>query len=87
MRTIHKLILPLQDEIEVQWPEVSEPLHVGVQNGLLTVWYSCHTELDMTTAKFYIRGTGQPWPSPTEYIGTVQMPPFVWHVFLDVEQR
>ena len=35
MRTIHKLVLPVQDEVEVEWPEGSGPLHVGVQNGVL----------------------------------------------------
>ena len=39
---------------------------------------------------FAIRGTGTPmndWRSSDIYIGTVQIPPFVWHLFETKEEK
>jgi hypothetical protein len=78
----------LADEHVKPMPVGSVIRHVGVQNGRITLWFetdfdlmgregSDHTE----TRRFAVRGTGHPIPEGATYLGTVQMTPFVWHVF------
>jgi len=50
----------------------------------LSFFHLVNTERVEETRHFAIRGTGEAmggWHSTDKYIGTVQIPPFVWHLF------
>lgn len=60
-------------------------LHVGVQNGSIFVWVAVKSrqEDDLVDRAFYVAATGEDLTSlqHDEYLGTVQIGEFVWHVF------
>lgn len=58
------------------------PRHAGVQNGTLTVWAECENEIvgDFETI-IVIVPTGGEIPLACDYLGTVQMDEFVWHIY------
>lgn len=61
-----------------------DAMHVGIQNGKITVWGMCMDTTNKTMRQFYCVGTGKDLSElPTEaiYIGTVQMGAYVWHIF------
>ena len=83
MKTIYKYPLKLDDEQTIKLPAYSKPLTVQVQHGIVTLWALVD---DRNEAKEYhvrIHGTGNPATSadPKDYLGTVQLDGFVWHVF------
>jgi hypothetical protein len=84
--TIFKYQLSLVEEQVLLMPH-ARLLAVAEQGGKLMLW-AMHvlpeTDADMSERKIVVRGTGhtfEPSEGPMEYIGTVQMGPFVWHVF------
>lgn len=69
-------------EIETfQIPRAARIVYVDVQHGYTTMWALVDTENEMSIRRFQIVGTGHEIPFQGSYIGSVQMPPFVWHVF------
>jgi hypothetical protein len=78
----------LADEHVKPMPVGSVIRHVGVQNGRITLWFETNLNLmdrkddeGLESRRFAVRGTGHPIPEGATYLGTVQMTPFVWHVF------
>lgn len=88
-KTIWKFPLLLQDSQSVSMPEEAEILTVQSQDGSLVLWAMVNPELPKVDRVFEVHGTGNPvyydvhglFGVLREYIGTVQQPPFVWHVF------
>jgi len=82
-RKIYKYQLIITDEQEIMIPRNSVFLHVGVQDGILCAWFAVNPDADLEPVKFAVVGTGNPFEyyKMTRFLGTVQMPPFVWHVF------
>lgn len=84
--TIHKFLLRVDDEIDVEMPCGAKLLYVGEQwNGQLYVWAAVLQDSPLVRRAFAIRGTGHPllfqW-STVSYVGTVIMTSgLVWHVF------
>jgi hypothetical protein len=88
MNTVYKWPLDLTDVQEVAIPEGTRCLHVGEQNGVLTLWGWCDSDEPLRDRRIAVVGTGNPAPSSREanHLGTVVMPNgFVWHVFEAVE--
>lgn len=57
-------------------------LHVGVQNDKLYLWTLIDQKQESDFAIIHIIGTGQEFDlSSHDYIGSVQMNQFVWHIF------
>lgn len=88
MSVIYKYLLDILKTVTHVMPEGTKTLHVGMQEGNLVLW--AHTNLERLghegakeVRTFRCYGTGQPIQDqvPTEYIGTVQDGPFVWHIF------
>jgi len=82
---IWKYEIPIQDDFTLELPDESEVLHVALQNGKPYAWVLLH---DINAPKkermFHIIGTGNPFDEKEGYmmyIGTFQMPPFVWHLW------
>jgi len=81
-RTIWKYTLPIQDSVALEMPSSSQCLCVAVQNGALCLWALVTPGTARVKRLIKIYGTGLPGPSFHEsYVGTVQLGPFVWHVF------
>jgi hypothetical protein len=81
MTTIWKFEFELNDEIQRRdMPEGSRPLSVQVQQGLICLWVAVFPKNAVRTRAFRVRGTGHQWDAGEEWVGTVQMPPFVWHL-------
>lgn len=85
-RMVHKYAVPINDlvrELMMPWP--SKIVHVGVQPNVadyVMIW----AEVERAAAssqlrRFIVRGTGHYIPPDAEWRGTVQDPPFVWHLY------
>jgi hypothetical protein len=81
MRTIYKYRLGLTDD-SLQMPIGAEILCVQTQQGEITIWALVDTNAASETRRFAIHGTGFSVPNDGRlYLGTVQIAPFVWHIF------
>jgi len=82
---IYKYVLPIDKVFfDATLPCDAKILAFQVQNGEPVIWALVDTEALEEVRHFAIRGTGtamNDWRSTDIYIGTVQIPPFVWHLF------
>lgn len=85
MITIWKFPLPILDEPSIEMPRGARILSVGIQSGDAFVWAIVNTALRTKELRhFFIFGTGLPIESGVpegRFLGTIQQPPFAWHVF------
>jgi len=81
-KQIWKYQLQITDEQIISVPAGSRPISVAEQNGKLCMWAIVGSN---RSAKMRIQvvGTGNPMPDVGDYIGTVVMGKFVWHVFAE----
>jgi len=89
MKTIYKYPLRIQGHQILELPkDQAQILHVGEQNGSITVWAIINTEQEeMESHNVWIYGTGHDIEDAEKlkHLGTVQMRDgLVWHVFLQV---
>lgn len=86
---IFKYELELIDKQTIDLPTNHQVLSVGVQNNKIMLWVKIDPQSPPTRETFYIIGTGNSMPENcskySNFIGTVQMPPFVWHVFKEYQ--
>lgn len=81
---IHKVTLQLTDRQSVKLPVGAKILSVQVQNGEMKAWFEFDERETRELYRFiYIVGTGHLFEieEPYKFIGTVQMGPFVWHIY------
>ena len=89
-KTIYKYPLELTDVQTLEVPFGAKVLSTELQGHQICVW----AIVDLTTVEpgptenltIRIVGTGNPLPEKcieSKFLGTVTMPPFVWHVFLE----
>ena len=68
---------------QVSMPKGAEILACQMQNGTPTLWVLADPEGEKEHRTFTVLCTG--WPIakayPVKHVGTVQTPPYVWHVF------
>lgn len=82
MLTIHKYVLETVDFQMVGIHQYHRFIAAGCQDGKLVVWAEVNTSHMKHAVPILIVGTGNPMPQAVvRHIGTVQMPPFVWHVY------
>ena len=84
MNTIYKYPLEPRDEQAVRMPQGAVVLCAQVQNGQICLWARVWSESESEARTFWIVGTGRPMPEskrPPQYISTVQIDGFVWHIF------
>ncbi len=82
MKAIWKF--PLVDRCGLQFvamPLGAEILTVQMQGTTITLWAKVNTENPMESVPIQIVGTGNPYDSVGDYIGTVQLDMYVWHIF------
>lgn len=88
MRSIWKFELEILDEQTILMPEVVEWLDTQVQRNKICVWAVVETGSKKTAKRFFIKGTGHPFPehneTPMVFLNTVQLDggDFAFHVFL-----
>lgn len=76
------LKFPLEHgEQEVVMPHGAIIRHVDVQHDVPTLWAECKDSGYESRRRFVVYGTGQPAADKANYVGTVLMGAFVWHVF------
>jgi len=86
MKTIWKFPLELTDRQTIKMPIDAQILSVQSQGNVICLW-AIVDECDgnrLVPRTFFIAGTGNPLPCNPKsmaFIGTVQIVPFVWHVF------
>lgn len=84
MKRIFKYKLQVNDEVAVALPAGAEILSVQEQHTKLCLWALVDPAADTEQRVFAIVETGESFGYATPnytYIATVQMMPFVWHVF------
>ncbi len=83
MLTIHKYLLPIEDQVCIRMPKHAKVLSVQAQDGNLCMWAAVETTMGTENRHFLVFGTGNPneFGSFGTFIGTVQLNGFVWHVF------
>ncbi len=81
MTVIWKITLKITDEQIIELPASARILSVANQQGKLCLWALVSPGL-LSPWTIAIIGTGNPIESyPGDFIGTVVIDPFVWHVF------
>jgi hypothetical protein len=70
-------------------PGLLRPLHVGMQNGNVTLWVAVEESKSFFPYKLSVRliGTGRNTPDDYIYLGTVMDGEYVWHVFTSVNYK
>lgn len=85
MRTVWKYEIPVSEHVELWAPEGMEIVHAApfmVQMPqVLVIWCLVETENPQALHRLAVHGTGHPVGDGEEYVASVQVPPFVWHVF------
>ena len=90
---IFKYQLPLKAVGSIEIDPKFTLLKLGEQNGVITMWAAVDEDAKREERRYSILGTGQTYPNPThsyakgewEYLDTVFVGPYVWHVFMECE--
>lgn len=69
------------DTVTLKLPPSTGIQHVGMQNGVVTLWCLVDAEARSIERRFHIAGTGHVLPKAPCYLGTVFDRVFVWHIF------
>ena len=81
MRTVCRYPLTSGLYSHVDMPLDARIVHVGHQEGNLTLWAEVDPDLEMRTYAFEVVPTGGPCPEGSVYAGTAVVGGFVWHVY------
>ena len=81
-KVIWKFELSLTNEQDILMPKGAVLLSVKTQAGAPMLWAIVDPAEKLETRRFCIVGTGHNFDDVSMvYVGTVQQPPFVWHLF------
>lgn len=84
MITIFKYELRITDEQKIDLPKGAIILSVQMQGDTLCLWAMVDTDNKLESRSIAIIETGDPcWCPNWNFIGTIQGPVFVWHVFIE----
>jgi hypothetical protein len=73
--------LEITDRQVLRMPVGAQGLSVLVEEGELSLYAFVDNNVREDDMIIRIVGTGNPTKALSDFIGTVSMPPFVWHVF------
>jgi hypothetical protein len=71
-----KFEIPREDDFELEMPDGSIPLSVGVQHEKAVIWAAVNSETEKKEKHlFHLRGTGHPLPNLNivQFVGTFQL--------------
>ena len=83
-KIIYKYNIPMESEFEIELPTHRKILSFQVQNNLPQLWALVDPDTPKERVAFHLFGTGiliQEWIG--NYIGTIQLHGYVWHLFED----
>ncbi len=81
-KSIWKFPLEIQSLQLVPMPKGARLLSVQVQGGTICLWAEVDLDASEILRHIWMPGTGHDlYDGDTTFIGTVQTPPFVWHVY------
>ena len=82
MKAVYKYTFFLDDIQRLKMPVGAKILSVQVQGNTPCIWAEVETTNALQERAFVIKGTGHEIKErDLRYIGTFQMPPFVWHLY------
>lgn len=82
VQTIHKFNVTIADKFALDLPATYKILDVQTQDNIPVMWVMLDDEAPTHPVVFEVYGTGHEIsPDATEYIGSVQVSRFVWHIF------
>lgn len=82
MKTIYKYPLIATDLQYIDMPNGAVILTVQMQGGAMCLWAQVDLDKAEVVRVIAVYGTGNLMPAEAgQYVGSVQMPPFVWHVY------
>jgi hypothetical protein len=80
--SIWKYDLQVEEGMQsIEMPRDAKILTVGAQGQTLCIWAEVVQSNAKEIREFMVLGTGWELPPDHNYIGTVQIPPYVWHIF------
>ena len=65
----------------LRMPRKARLVHLESQGNEICVWAEVETKEETQERCLGIYGTGHPISKDAAYVGTTQIPPFVWHVY------
>ncbi len=85
-RTIHKFPLhDVENVVDITCNAVI--LCVQMQNDVPTLWAEVKPKVFVNEKRvFIVIGTGHDIPDHAKYVGTIQNPPFVWHIYERIKE-
>lgn len=81
---IYKYEFRVADENTVLLPSNARIIRVGNQRpDTITIWAIVDPKSPLRPQRFYVKGTGELLDNalPSEYLGSAEDGPYVWHVF------
>ncbi len=72
----------------IEMPEGAKIVHVDTDpgdSGILCIWAEVDPDAPKEDRFIYVRGTGHDINHTLVHLGSVRMPPFIWHVYTDPE--
>lgn len=85
MKTIFKYPLALIRQQTLMVPSQRKALSVQAQYGQICLWMAVEPSYGAVSMQVTIVGTGHDIPDDgSDFVGTVQLDDFVWHVFVGV---
>lgn len=79
--TIWKYQIQIVDSFALKMPKGATILCFQMQDGWPQIWATVDPDAEPEERRFAVVGTGNPMPAVRDYIGTVQVGRFVWHLF------
>lgn len=82
MKVIWKYEIPIAEQFSLAIPQYGEILSVQLQNNKPKMWVVVDSDEETIVRTFQLVGTGnKEIKNGMLYIGTFQMPPYVWHLY------
>lgn len=82
MKTIYKYPFAIEDNFTLTAPKNARVCAIQVQDGTPCIWMYVDTEVEQIEYEFHIYGTGHECflCGLFEYIATIQLDGFAWHI-------
>lgn len=82
MNAIWKFEIQVQDRQTIQMPAGAHILTAQAQYDCICLWAEVEATNHLVNRHFEVIGTGSPvMDGFGDYVATVQLPPYVWHVY------
>ena len=81
-KTIWKFLIPFPTQMyRLPMPAGAKIIHTDVQHGQICIWAEVDPHRPYGDRFFVIVGTGGYVEENLTHVGTVQIPPHVWHLY------